>query len=389
MSMVAKRSGWHLVAYAGRLELLQFGGVVTADGCHLCCCLALTWGSLRILPSDCLCSPAGDVATLGNLPPAVSLTSVAIAPALESVPVTVQSRPTPQAGVSVASGGPAVSAVATAQQTTQAAVSQPPSLLPPLASGLILSPAMAPIPHRLVQRIQAGRFVEMRELLTDNLALHDQLEAVQGLPGMIALPATLRTRQREVTSLTSWMYSFSAYMAVRTTDEFTRNMLTYCRLIIHEALRHGGQGWIEYDRTFRRLCEVDATLPWNSLLPDLQASTILSQRQPAGLFCVLCRGVDHSRQQCSLSSIRPPPINPGPFPVRDQRRPQTQRRTGQFTPICSSWNTGSCAYPGSCTFRHVCARCFGDHMAMDCADDTGSPSSQAPARRNQGPSGWR
>ena len=145
----------------------------------------------RFEKSPNCCFPSGGVATLGNLPPAVSLASVAIAPAVESVPVTVQSHPIPQAVVSVASGGPVVSAVATAQQTTQAAVSQPLSLLPPLASGLILSPVMAPIPHRLVQRIQAGWFVEMRELLTDNLALHNQLEAVQGLPGMIVLPATL------------------------------------------------------------------------------------------------------------------------------------------------------------------------------------------------------
>ena len=63
--------------------------------------------------------------------------------------------------------------------------------LPPLALGLTLSPAMSPIPHRIVQRIQAGRFVEMRELLTDNLALHNQLEAVQGLPGLVSKPTTL------------------------------------------------------------------------------------------------------------------------------------------------------------------------------------------------------
>ncbi len=42
--------------------------------------------------------------------------------------------------------------------------------------GLILSPAADQIPHRLVQRIQSGDFVEMRDLLADNVALHRQLE---------------------------------------------------------------------------------------------------------------------------------------------------------------------------------------------------------------------
>ena len=63
--------------------------------------------------------------------------------------------------------------------------------LPPLALSLTLSPAMSPVPHRIVQLIQAGRFVEMRELLTDNLALHNQLEAVQGLPGLVPIPTML------------------------------------------------------------------------------------------------------------------------------------------------------------------------------------------------------
>ena len=47
--------------------------------------------------------------------------------------------------------------------------------------GMIVSPALQPIPaRRLVRRIRAGKFVEMRDLLSDNVVLHDQLEAIQG-----------------------------------------------------------------------------------------------------------------------------------------------------------------------------------------------------------------
>ena len=225
--------------------------------------------------------------------------------------------------------------------------------------------------------------MEMRELLTDNLALHEQLEAVQavqGLPGLAALPTTSRIRQREVASLESWMYCFTVYMALRTPDMFTRRMLAYCRLIIHEAMRHGGRGWLEYDRTFRRQCEVDALLPWDRLLPDLQASTILSQRQPSGMFCSLCQGIDHTRYQCALASLHQPTSHHPSGSSRGQRRAQGQRRPAQYAPICSSWNNGACIYPGSCSFRHVCASCFGDHRARDCSEDAGSTSD----RQNQG-----
>ena len=44
--------------------------------------------------------------------------------------------------------------------------------------GLVLSPTAAPFPKKLVDKIQAGSFVEMKELLTDNMSLISQLETV-------------------------------------------------------------------------------------------------------------------------------------------------------------------------------------------------------------------
>ena len=52
------------------------------------------------------------------------------------------------------------------------------SLLAPTQAGLILTPAVEPVPHKLVQRIQAEQFVEMRDLLGDNIALLQQLNSV-------------------------------------------------------------------------------------------------------------------------------------------------------------------------------------------------------------------
>ena len=77
-------------------------------------------------------------------------------------------------------------------------------------SGLILSPAANPIPYRLVQRIRRGEFVEMHDLLADNIALHDQLEFLHGHT------TSLNPRLRKVPSLASWVYCFAAYMAVCT-----------------------------------------------------------------------------------------------------------------------------------------------------------------------------
>ena len=49
-------------------------------------------------------------------------------------------------------------------------------------------------------------------------------------------------------------------------------------------------------------------------------------------------------------------------------RPETLER------ICTSWNKGRCAFPGSCRFRHVCATCRSKgHRAKEC-DDTPADS---------------
>ncbi len=52
----------------------------------------------------------------------------------------------------------------------------------------------APIPAKLVRRIQALEFVEMRELLPDNMPFAERLEA---LPVRLGQPAK-RAEQREI-----------------------------------------------------------------------------------------------------------------------------------------------------------------------------------------------
>ena len=70
----------------------------------------------------------------------------------------------------------------------------------------------------LVTRIQEGQFVEMRDLLGDNIALTGHFEALNSYLPAQALPVSSRPRLQEVTSLLSWIYCFLTYMAVRTSD---------------------------------------------------------------------------------------------------------------------------------------------------------------------------
>ena len=112
------------------------------------------------------------------------------APALASVPLVVQ-----EAGDGAASSTAQVPAVFTRGITPHAAELDPinwtPVLPSSLVSGLSLPPATAPFPPKLVDRARSGQFVDMRDLLVDNVSLLQQLEtfgsqySVPSLPGLV------------------------------------------------------------------------------------------------------------------------------------------------------------------------------------------------------------
>ena len=311
---------------------------------------------------------AGLPLPLGVLPPPTAITSV---PETESIPPTAypssliqplrQSGNSGQSSVSLSVFPPLPPASSLGSSFTQ--------------SGMILSPASDPIPHRLVQRIQAGDFVEMQDLLVDNIALHNQLDTVHGPLSLASTPPALRPWPREVPSLGSWMYCFAAYVTVRTRDPQTQDMLAYCRLIIREALRHGNNGWQHYDRSFHRQAAIDHSISWNNLSPGLQATTLLGNRGEGGTSCTICWEPDHVVANCALALMQQPlhpavPAHAGTqptgvnarLPVRPPRRPET------LIGICASWNHGRCILPGHCKYKHICAVCQLDHMGIQCPD---------------------
>ena len=116
-----------------------------------------------------------------------------------------------------------------------------------------------------------------------------------------------------------------------------------------------------------------------TLVPGLQASMILGHpgRQGAAhqrLSCTLCRGVDHSRNDCTLAYLHPP--------TRSSPRYSNRQHL-----VCTSWNRGNRLFPGRCSFRHVCATCYLPHKARDCQQtpDTSPYKQRRPNMPNQGP----
>ncbi len=238
-----------------------------------------------------------------------------------------------------------------------------------------LSPGSVPFPARLVAKARSGVYIEMKELLGDNIALLSELETFNGPHHLVGIPGVYKPRLREVASLSSWIYCFSAYLALRCPDDDTRERLVYAQLIVRESLRHGGKSWLTYDKVFRQQAALDGSLRWNELHPAILASTMLVSPLPsaqapqghAGTFCSLCQGVDHRADQCALSHLHHSDI-----------RSFGGRGLGTSNRICQSWNRGSCRFPGGCTFRHVCRVCCQPHPEIHCPSKSTQGLPQGP-----------
>lgn len=328
---------------------------------------------------------------LGAMPPSTAIVSVPlITNALYNTPQTTS--------VSWSLAQPLVSTLPQTAgvmlATTTSTTTNQSSNAPHAVSGFSLSPATAPFPQKLVDKVRSGQFVEMRDLLTDNISLR-QLEAFGAQYPMPTMPGILKPRLREVSTLPSWLYCFLAYVAIRTPDTATREMLAYARLIIRESQRHGGNGWLEYDRVFRQQAALDNTMRWNTLDPGIQAGTLMGQTPTQRMFCSLCREPDHTMDSCALAYLQAPsdplaPVTHVPTsnlaPSRSRLPPR--RRPESLLGICVSWNKGKCIFPNTCTYKHICATCHREHMARTCAATPSNSEykldSRNPTYRRQG-----
>ena len=306
-------------------------------------------------------------AALGNLPTPAVIASVATIP---SVSLSLLTGPL---GAASESSLPTLTAMASLAEGPRLSSGSVPA-------GLKLSSTFPPLPAKLVAKAQAGLYVEMKELLTDNISLQHQLDALHSQPA-VQLLAAVRPRMREVGSPLVWVYCFLAYAAIRAPDQGTRDHLTYARLLLREAMHHGGMGWKEYNRDFRQQVALDPSGAWSELNASLFVATILSGGTGPGTSCSLCHEADHQAQDCALVFFQTPPpaaasapragplaryqpsarVQMGQGTLRRAPRPETLER------ICVSWNRGICMFPGTCSFRHVCATCRErGHKAQDC-----------------------
>ena len=252
----------------------------------------------------------------------------------------------------------------------------------------VLGRGMAPVPGNIVKKIQGLEFVDLAELLPDNLELLHRLDATEA---GLASSKTSKGRLRQISSLTSWAQCFFTFSAIIVAAHpgKARELMAYGRFILREAIRHGGEGWRVYDTLFRHAVATDKEMAWDIVDGTIYSTTFLAMRETC-VQCNLCMESDHKEQDCALSDRKSHdrPLEhsqsqgPGSAPKPLSQRKQKSSR------ICRAFNFSSCAGLPECQYQHVCLRCRkAPHRVGECpepappsAEDDTNPPAKHPRR---------
>ena len=239
----------------------------------------------------------------------------------------------------------------------------------------ILGESLPVVPEKLVKKILKGDFIDMADLLKDNLEAerrrYSQEQGV-GQPSYGQPPYY----KREVPDMLSWLTCFSLYAAVITSKypQKAKELWAYQAMMVSEQRRCGGRGWLLYDSAFRQqISSLEAT-DFSKINQSLYSTTFLAYGGRSS-FCSYCLAADHAQEDCALHPQRGVPVvrfkEAGTPRLGDIRRKRPRRGA------CFAWNEGKCSAQ-YCRFDHVCSKCFGDHKRVVCRLNRGESGQGRP-----------
>ncbi len=210
----------------------------------------------------------------------------------------------------------------------------------------VLNSVLPVVPAQLVKRIVKGDFVDMAELLRDNLEAERRRAQVELEPGKSNSPAPAR---REIPDFTSWVQCFALYASVIQANfpDKGRDLWAYLGVIASEYRRVGGSGWRLYDAAFRQQFASMESADFGKVDTTLFATTFLTYHRSAH-SCVGCLPAGHDSDEHSSGRRHVEGGRPHQEASRGGEPGFKRRRRGP----CYAWNDGRCNIT-HCRFEHV------------------------------------
>ena len=224
------------------------------------------------------------------------------------------------------------------------------------AIGLFLGDGVMPIPQKLVNKILALEYVEMRLLLPESWLYEEN--------GTHCCDKRDRSKKPENRSIFPWLQSFSAMVGVLASrySHKVAQLMAYQATIIKCYTDFEGSAWMAYDRAYRRQAAAKKSLDWSQLNPTLY-SLCFAGRAKRDLVCTNCLSHDHKSEDCSEAG------RPNKF--RDRPR-YSNTRNDSSAELCRLFNArgGSKCRFKECKYAHLCKECKRPHPWSACSTNT-------------------
>ena len=144
-----------------------------------------------------------------------------------------------------------------------------PTLAPSVGKAFVVGPGYAPIPGKLVAKITSGAFVELADLLAENIRVQEA-DPHTYLDGKL-LVAPAKKRVVEITDILTWIQAFTIYQWIFCSTYPSRWQETtqYKLLILQTASQSPGAAWLNYDTAFRKDAAASLLADWSKMNLDL------------------------------------------------------------------------------------------------------------------------
>ena len=216
-------------------------------------------------------------------------------------------------------------------------------------SALFIGAGLPPVPRKIVTKIQSEDFVDMSELLPDQLGCSKSGQASEDL-------STPKSKKRQVSTILEWIQCFGIYMAVLTQKypEQIPDLLGYQFLIIEAHQEYEVDNWLAYDRRFRLSAAANHNTVWGHIDQTLWSLAFSGKAKASR--CKHCFSISHQSTECTWAPEHPISTTQ-PMPLFPQRRPP---------PVCFKCNStpGQCPVIG-CAYDHICLYCANNPMVLD------------------------
>ena len=122
----------------------------------------------------------------------------------------------------------------------------------------------------MVRQIVAGKFVDLSELLSSNIASAEP-EPQLFCEGQLALTCTPKKPKRRIEDITSWLEAFSIYCLILASHfpHRWKDLMNYQLLILRTHRQFTGRVWFAYDRAFREHAASTNLTDWSSINAQL------------------------------------------------------------------------------------------------------------------------